>query len=133
MKEGQIFNGRTFFRSYSSDLSKAKRSIVISSPRIYRIERNSLVELLIEQTHQGLEILILTATRNEQTEYLQAKGLSVRVKPNLSLCASCIDKTVVWYGAINVLGYTSEEENIIRVTDNRLANELIVNLSETNS
>jgi hypothetical protein len=30
----------------------------------------------------------------------------------------------VWYGAINTLGYVSEEDNVIKVTDNNLANEL---------
>ena len=64
MKEGKIFDGRTFFRPYSSDLAQAKHSIVISSPRLYRIERNHLVDLLVEQTHRELEVLILTATQS---------------------------------------------------------------------
>lgn len=125
MKEGKIFDGRTFFRPYSSDLAQAKHSIVISSPRLYRIERNHLVDLLVEQTHRGLEVLILTATQSEQTKYLQTKGLLVKVIPTLSLCATVIDKAMVWYGAINTLGVASEEDNAIKVTDHNLADELI--------
>ena len=123
--ENQIFNGSTFYRPYTSDLTKAKRSIVISSPKLYRTEQNPLITLLKELTQQGIEILITTAAENEQTAFIQSKGLSVKVKPKLSLYTTIIDKEVVWYGSINTLGYASKDDNMIKVTDIHLANELI--------
>ena len=123
--ENQIFNGSTFYRSYTADLTKAKRSIVISSPKLYRTEQNPLVTLLKELAQQGIEILITTAAENEQTVFIQSKGLSVKVKPKLSLYTTIIDKEVVWYGSINTLGYASKDDNMIKVTDIYLANELI--------
>ena len=123
--ENQIFNGSTFYRPYTSDLTKTKRSIVISSPKLYRTEQNPLVTLLKELTQQGIEILITTAAENEQTAFIQSKGLSVKVKPKLSLYTTIIDKEVVWYGSINTLGYASKDDNMIKVTDIYLANELI--------
>lgn len=123
--ENQIFNGSTFYRPYTSDLTKAKRSIVISSPKLYRTEQNPLVTLLKELAQQGIEILITTAAENEQTIFIQSKGLSVKVKPKLSLYTTIIDKEVVWYGSINTLGYASKDDNMIKVTDIHLANELI--------
>ena len=123
--ENQIFNGSTFYRPYTSDLTKAKRSIVISSPKLYRTEQNPLVTLLKELAQQGIEILITTVAENEQTVFIQAKGLSVKVKPKLSLYTTIIDKEVVWYGSINTLGYASKDDNMIKVTDIYLANELI--------
>lgn len=123
--ENQIFNGSTFYRPYTSDLTKAKRSIVISSPKLYRTEQNPLVTLLKELAQQGIEILITTAAENEQTAFIQSKGLSVKVKPKLTLYTTIIDKEVVWYGSINTLGYASKDDNMIKVTDIYLANELI--------
>lgn len=123
--DNQIFNGSTFYRPYTSDLTKAKRSIVISSPKLYRTEQNPLVTLLKELAQQGIEILITTVAENEQTVFIQAKGLSVKVKPKLSLYTTIIDKEVVWYGSINTLGYASKDDNMIKVTDIYLANELI--------
>ena len=123
--ENQIFNGSTFYRPYTSDLTKAKRSIVISSPKLYRTEQNPLVTLLKELAQQGIEILITTVVENEQTAFIQSKGLSVKVKPKLSLYTTIIDKEVVWYGSINTLGYASKDDNMIKVTDIHLANELI--------
>ena len=123
--ENQIFNGSTFYRPYTSDLTKAKRSIVISSPKLYRTEKNPLVTLLKELAQQGIEILITTAAENEQTAFIQSKGLSVKVKPKLSLYTTIIDKEGVWYGSINTLGYASKDDNMIKVTDIYLANEFI--------
>ena len=123
--ENQIFNGSTFYRPYTSDLIKAKRSIVISSPKLYKTEQNPLVTLLKELAQQGIEILITTAAENEQTAFIQSKGLSVKVKPKLSSYTTIIDKEVVWYGSINTLGYASKDDNMIKVTDIYLANELI--------
>ena len=87
----------------------------------------------MDLSNQGIEVLILTQTANEQTEHLQRKELSVKIIPTLSLCTTIIDKTIVWYGAINVLGYTSEEDNVIKVTDSSLANELTNTLLSMNS
>ena len=41
------------------------------------------------------------------------------------VCTTIIDKDIVWYGAINALGNATEEDNVIKVVDNKLANELL--------
>ena len=121
----QIFNGRTFYRPYVSSIGDAKRSIVVSSPKLYRVERNVLVNQLRELAHIGIEVLIITTASNPETEYLLQRGLSVRILPEVKLCTTIIDKAIVWYGAINTLGYATEEDNVIKVVDNKLANELL--------
>lgn len=121
----QIFNGRTFYRPYASSIGDAKRSIVVSSPKLYRVERNVLVNQLRELAHIGIEVLIITTASNPETEYLLQRGLSVRILPEVKLCTTIIDKDIVWYGAINALGYATEEDNVIKVVDNKLANELL--------
>lgn len=121
----QIFNGRTFYRPYASSIGDAKRSIVVSSPKLYRVERNVLVNQLRELAHIGIEILIITTASNPETEYLLQRGLSVRILPEVKLCTTIIDKDIVWYGAINTLGYATEDDNVIKVVDNKLANELL--------
>ncbi len=123
--EEQIFNGRTFIRPYSSSIGDAKRSIVVSSPKLYRVERSVLVNQLSELAHIGIEVLIITTVSNPETEYLLQRGLSVRILPEVKLCTTIIDKDIVWYGAINALGYATEEDNVIKVVDNKLANELL--------
>ena len=121
----QIFNGRTFFRPYFSSIGDAKRSIVVSSPKLYRVERSVLVNQLSELAHIGIEVLVIATASNPETEYLLQRGLSVRILPEVKLCTTIIDKNIVWYGAVNALGYATEEDNVIKVVDNKLANELL--------
>ena len=54
INEGQIFNGKTYFRPYKADLGTAKYSIVLSSPRLYNVERNILTEHLMDMSNQGI-------------------------------------------------------------------------------
>lgn len=128
LAKGGIFNGFSFRQTFISDLNKAKRSIIISSPKLYRVERNALLAKLCDLMHNGIDIVIMTASESESTAILRLRGLTIKIEPNLSLCASIIDKSIVWYGGINLLGYVSENDNMIRVEDNCLADDLICEL-----
>jgi len=124
-KEGQIFNGRTFLHPYLHDLNCARRSIVISSPKLCKVSKNSLMSRLKDLTARGLEVVILTSDNSGQVENLLHCGLTVKVSPDISLCSTVIDRSTVWYGGINVLGYASEDDSMIKVVDSNLADELL--------
>jgi len=124
-EDSQIFNGMTFFKSLIKDIATAKRSVVISSPRLYRVMNNKLVSLLKEQSANGVEVAIVTAMHDEQCDFLQSSGLHVTTKPNLKLCTIIIDKSLVWYGSVNALGYNSDKDNIIKMKDKKLADEIL--------
>ena len=124
-EDSQIFNGMTFFKSLIKDIATAKQSVVISSPRLYRVTNNKLVSLLKEQSANGVEVAIVTAMHDEQCDFLQSSGLHVTTKPNLKLCTIIIDKSLVWYGSVNALGYNSDKDNIIKMKDDRIAAEML--------
>ena len=123
--EGQIFNGNTFRLAFMQNLKSSRQSIVISSPKLYRTERNTFVKMLREFHVSGVQIAILTSEESSQTNYLKSLGLYVKIVPKLSLSSCIIDWSTVWYGSINILGYVTEEDNIIKITDGKLANELL--------
>ena len=123
--EGQIFNGKTYFRPFAKELAKTKHSIVISSPKLYAVQRNNIVNILKELSAVGVEIKILTRMDDEQSDFLKSQGLPILISPSLSLCCVIIDKQQVWYGSINTLGYANEEDSMIKLTDCSIANELI--------
>ena len=123
--EGQIFNGSTFRLAFMENLKSSRQSIVISSPKLYRTERNTFVKTLREFHASGIQVSILTSEENSQTDYLKSLGLYVKIVPKLSLSSCVIDKSTVWYGSVNILGYVTEEDNIIKITDVKLANELL--------
>ena len=107
------------------ELKASRQSIVISSPKLYHMERNKFVNILKELQRDGIEVAILTLTENGQSDYLRRQGLFVKIVPELSLCSCVMDKSSVWYGSINILGYPTEEDNIIRIKDIRLAEEFL--------
>ena len=123
--EEQIFNGITFCHPFIKELKASRQSIVISSPKLYHMERNKFVNILKELQRDGIEVAILTLTENGQSDYLRRQGLFVKIVPGLSLCSCVMDKSSVWYGSINILGYPTEEDNIIRIKDIRLAEEFL--------
>ena len=123
--EGQIFNGNTFRLAFMQNLKSSRQSIVISSPKLYRTERKTFVKMLRELHASGVQVAILTSEESSQTNYLKSLGLYVKIVPKLSLSSCIIDRSTVWYGSINILGYVTEEDNIIKITDGKLANELL--------
>lgn len=123
--EGQIFNGNTFRMPFTKELKNSRQSIVISSPKLYHTERNLFVKILKELQANGIEVAIITSAPNGQTDFLKSQGLFIKIVPGLSLCSCVIDKSTIWYGSINILGYPTEKDSIIKITDSKLANELL--------
>lgn len=123
--EGQIFNGHTFRMPFTKELKSSRQSIVISSPKLYHTERNLFIKILKELQANGIEVAIITSAPNGQTDFLKSQGLFIKIVPGLSLCSCVIDKSTIWYGSINILGYPTEEDSIIKITDSKLANELL--------
>lgn len=121
----QIFDGRTYYKSMHRDFANAKSSVIVSSPRLYHVVNNKLVALLKELNAKGVETSIITSKEDDQIQQLALAGLHVSVKSGLSLCSVVIDRSVVWYGSVNVLGFSTEEDNIIRLKDINLAAELL--------
>lgn len=124
-EDNQIFNGKSYLRPMTKDLVKAKCSVVIYSPRLYRVASNKLVSLLKEQSANGVEVAVVTAKNDEQSEFLRLSGFHITINPAVKLCSIIIDKSVVWYGSVNALGYNTEEDNIIKLTDEKLAVEIL--------
>jgi len=124
-EEGQIFNGKTFYKAFYRDISSVKRSVIISSPKLYLSNRIGLLDAMKELAARGIEVVIITSSESEHTELAQRKGIDVRTIDGLSLCCCVFDKTTLWYGDVNFLGYSSEENNVIKIEDKKLANELL--------
>lgn len=129
-EDSQIFNGMSFFKSLARDIVNAKRSIVISSPRLYHVANNKFVSLLKEQSANGVEVAIVTAVNDEQYGFLASSGFHVTTKPEMKICAIIIDKSIVWYGSVNALGHNSKKDNIIRLKDVKIAAEMLNALFE---
>lgn len=123
--EEQLFNGSTFRNPFSKDLKNSRQSVVIFSPRLHHVERNVFVNSLIALQAQGIKIAVLTSYENDQSDYLKNHGLFIKIVPKMTLCACIIDSFCVWYGSVNILGYTTDEDSIMKISDIKIASELL--------
>ena len=119
-----IYDGLNFVSPFVSDLSQCKRSVVISCPKVKIGRQIQIAERLIDLANNGMEVVLYTKEENEDTLRLQHQGISVIIISHLSLHAAIIDKSTIWYGSVNILGYRSAEDNLIRFKNPEIAMSL---------
>lgn len=125
-----IYDGQNFVQPFISDLTQCKRSIVISCPRV-KIGRNTqIAERLIDLTANGIEIVLYTKEENDDTLRLLHQGMQIITIDRLSLHTAIIDKSIIWYGSVNILGYHSIEDNLIRFKNAEIATNLLASIIE---
>ena len=50
------------------------------------------------------------------------------IEERLSLHAAIIDKSIIWYGSVNILGFHYVEDNLIRFRNPEIATNLLETL-----
>lgn len=119
-----IYDGLNFEHPFITDLALAKRSVVIACPKV-KLGRLSLVaKRIVDLAANGIETMLYTKEVNEDTLQLQHQGICVITVERLSLHAAIIDKSTIWYGSVNILGYHSTEDNLIRFRNPEIATSL---------
>ena len=113
-----IFNGHTYQSEFFKDLHQAKRSVVISATKLW-------FAMLKELSARGVEVVAFIKSNLEKEEKLKGIGASIRINDTLAIDVAIIDKSLIWYGNINYLGYNTDENNAIRIYDSALAENVL--------
>lgn len=116
-----IYDGLNFEAPFMSDLSHAKHSVVISCPKVKIGRHSQLAERLMDLAANGMNVVLYTKEENDYTLRLQHQGISVIVNTTLSICTAIIDKSTIWYGSVNILGFHSADDNLIRFKNTEIA------------
>lgn len=120
-----IFNGHTYQSEFFKDLHQAKRSVVISATKLWFAKHSSVLEMLKELSARGVEVVAFIKSNLEKEEKLKGIGASIRINDTLAIDVAIIDKSLIWYGNINYLGYNTDENNAIRIYDSALAENVL--------
>ena len=120
-----IYDGQTFSEPFRQDLLAAKRSIVISCQKIKFRYAPRLLYLLRDLMTNGIEFVVWVKEQGYSDQELVGYGIAVQCSESLSVQCAIIDKSIVWYGNINFFGYNTEENNVIRIVDSSIANDLL--------
>lgn len=99
-----------------------------------------LKELLINKYKAGVRVTLCTKVIEEYSDRnrknisnfintIEEKGIGIIQVPNNHLKFMVVDNKIVWYGGIDILGENYNDNSIIRIQNESLANELIGALS----
>ena len=131
-----IFDIDTYADIYLNDLLTAEKEIIISSPAISGQKVYDMIHLLKEKQEAGIKIVIVTwkpdsygygdsAYWLEMQERMRKAGFEMNLVEDYCEHYCIIDHQIVWYGSMNFLGKEDAEDNLMRISDRKIANELL--------
>ena len=104
---------------------QGKHSIVISVTKKSFSKYSHILHILKEITALGLQVFALVKNNTAKEEKLKETGIRTKVNDSLSMDVVIIDKSLIWYGSVNYLGYNTDENNAKRIYDSKVADQIL--------
>lgn len=136
-----IFDSRNYRETYASDIQSAKTELVISSPGLGSQRVWLFLKNISSLQEMGVKVTVLTMSAGAYPEdmaehqerlisVLRDSGISVHVDDQCHEHFAIIDKCIVWYGSMNFLSREKDDDNLMRINDKSIAQELLENWAE---
>ena len=134
-KANAIYDIDTYSDTYRRDISEAKESVIISSPRLNNEKVNRIISELAKKQELGVKAAIVTwhpdaykygrdEIRMRLMERLYKSGFEICLVRDSCEHYAVIDGEIVWYGSMNLLSKEDPEDNLMRVCSKEIAAEL---------
>ena len=134
--DNAIFDAESYLHVYQKDLKESTREIVIASPVLNRRKVCSFISHVKDVQEKGARITVLTLAHRRYcnksvssvgrlTDMLREAGIYVKLQDSMHDRFAVIDGKIVWYGSMNLLASEKIDDNIMRVLDTEIAQELI--------
>ena len=120
-----IYERNNYEVAFRNDLAEAKHSVVIAVPKVKFKYRSSIMSTLAHLLHDGVAVAVHVKEEGGNEIELANAGIHVVCNKSQTIQCAIIDKSIVWYGNINFFGYNSETNNVMRIADYKIANEMI--------
>lgn len=120
-----IYEQNNYEAVFRKDLAKAKHSVVIAVPKVKFKYKPSIMSALANLLHDGVSVVVHVKEKGANELELSNAGMDVVCNKKQTLQCAIIDKSIVWYGNINFFGYNSEINNVMRIADYKIANEMM--------
>lgn len=120
-----IYEQNNYEAAFRNDLAKAKHSVVIAVPKVKFKYKPSIMSALANLLHNGVSVVVHVKEEGANEIELSNAGMDVVCNKEQTLQCAVIDKAIVWYGNINFFGYNSETNNVMRIADHKIANEMM--------
>ncbi len=109
---------------------------MISSPGLNVPKVKQLIRQMRRVQEKGVRMTVLTLepesypearvdVTKQLVEEMVSVGMQVELKPQMHEHYAIVDREIVWYGSMNLLSSEKEEDNLMRVVSEEIAEELM--------
>lgn len=131
-----IFDSIGYWAVFEKDVLSAAKSIVISSPFLSSRKVYWLIEQSVILQKRGIIITVFSLSPEKYPEdgrehhiellnRLAAAGIRVKTQSHCHERYAAIDRSLVWYGSMNLLSRGKEEDSLMRIVSPEIAVELL--------
>ena len=129
----KIYSSEDYKTDFEKDLLSAEFRIIVSVPYLSKYNVQTFVLLSSSLITKGVHIQIIICKQTDESKQnklassirlLEDAGIKVTFKESFSQKIAIIDEKILWYGNINFLGFTENEECGIRIVNARIASEI---------
>ena len=130
-----IYNGNSYLSVYEENLQNADKEILIVTPYLQSGRIKQFIKQISPAVLRQISVVVVTRPIEEYTEkdrrsvgislqILREYGITVTEKSGISARFSIIDQKTIWYGSVNYLGFSSEEDSVMRLENEEIAGRL---------
>ena len=130
-----LYDNKTFYHAFATDLRNAKRSVIIESPFITTRRMNDLLPILRKLRSNSVRVIVNTRNPEEHDDdYAAQATCAVAMMQNIGVTVlytvkhhrklAIIDKKVLWEGSLNILSQNDSCEIMRRIESKELARQM---------
>ena len=131
-----FFTYEEAMKQISVDISYAKKSIYISTPKINLSKLIKWLPLFEKKCIEGVRIIVYTDPLDYNNENAKQdlknifkvttqKGINIRYARESCKKIISVDDKVVWFGDLNIFGYNDSSSSAMKLTEAAIVNELV--------
>lgn len=136
MFNSSLYDEKTFYPGFITDLLHATYEVVVESPYITRERMRSLFPIFEALVKRGVKVVVITRDPREHNETLEEQSedeiqrfeaLGVHVllcNGNHHRKLAILDRKILWEGSLNILSQTKSREIMRRIEDQQMTQEM---------
>jgi len=139
-----IFDRSNFWPVFTNDLVGATNEIIIVSPHVTKRTISNILQYFSATIVNEVRVTVVTrhpeafsgkgyAALEQTLKVLKSVGVNIVFKTSIHQKFAVIDQHLVWYGSINLLGFVSAEESMMRLESTSIDGALLAIISKSTS
>lgn len=132
----QLFDEKTFYQAFRSDLKHCRSEVIIESPYITKARMGTLDRIFEKLLERNVRIYIFTRNPIEHDQFMEPQSEETirwceTIGIQVLLCLgshhrklAILDRKILWEGSLNILSQTKSREIMRRIDDKDTATQM---------